>query len=379
MSTAESRSPTSGPQQKPFDIEKIRKMAEPYYLNIAIGALFGFALHRGRVHEVSLIIGQMSFSHFVMLKMFLTAAATSMLAFWALPKFFNTPVNRAPITENFPRGLHGVIIGCSILGVGMTLSGSCPASVYAQVGAGSFGGLVVLLGGLVGAYLFGLYDAYCANHPSFKDYRMEGRLPANQAYLENIIAGGKYTYDQVVFGISGAFFLIVILLELIVNWRSDISSVEPNATFWNATPAIISGFLVGLAQFLSFKTTSKPLGSSSSFSCYIANNCPVPGSPYHQVVNKSHQFQIAAMLGVSLGAALSSLASLRLFVGADISYFRLFLGGIFLIFGGQFAHGCTSGHGMTGLGLLSTYAAVGVASMFGSAILTRVVLAVFGI
>lgn len=376
---------TSTSSPIPFDINKVKEFLAPYYLNIACGAVFGFGLHRGRVHESSIIIGQMSFSHFVMLKMFLTAASISILAIYALPRFFKKDVNRPVMTEHFPRSATGVAIGCGILGVGMTLSGSCPASVYAQVGAGSFSGIVVLLGCFIGAYAYGMYDAFCAKNPSFVDYRISSHpavplldIKPEQSVLEKVIANGKYSYDQLVMYIPAALLSFVLLLELVINWKSDIAEVDPNASWFSAAPGLVSGLIVGASQLLSFLYTSRPLGSSSSFSCVIANSCPIKDAPYHGVVKDSHKFQVASMFGVTLGSALSAILSLRAYVGSDLSYLRLLVGGALLIFGGQFAHGCTSGHGITGLGYLSTKAAVGVAAMFSAAILTRIVLAVFG-
>jgi hypothetical protein len=42
-----------------------------YVIPLLVGAMFGIGLQRGRVHEALLITGQMTFQHFVMLKMFL--------------------------------------------------------------------------------------------------------------------------------------------------------------------------------------------------------------------------------------------------------------------------------------------------------------------
>ncbi len=82
------------------------------------------------------------------------------------------------------------------------------------------------------------------------------------------------------------------------------------------------------------------------------------------------------MLGVVLGSFLSSSISQVHYVSdAYFNIYRQFLGGIFIIFGAQLGSGCTSGHGLSGLAYQSLYSLVAVASMFGAAIATGMILA----
>jgi uncharacterized membrane protein YedE/YeeE len=106
-------------------------------LFVLVGTIFGTGLQRGRVHEASLVIGQMTFQQFVMLKMFLTACATSICAFLVIERVFKVQTLRSTYREDFGRGIPAVITGSSLLGLGMTLTGSCPGTVFAQLGAGT--------------------------------------------------------------------------------------------------------------------------------------------------------------------------------------------------------------------------------------------------
>lgn len=112
-----------GPKQKqdlpPMVVEilaQFQKIFRDYKYNVIAGIVFGIALQRGRVHESSIILGQMNFSHFVMLKMFLSASATSILGSIFIEKYLNRPDNRECMTEKYPRGAYGVMIGASLLG-----------------------------------------------------------------------------------------------------------------------------------------------------------------------------------------------------------------------------------------------------------------------
>lgn len=82
------------------------------------------------------------------------------------------------------------------------------------------------------------------------------------------------------------------------------------------------------------------------------------------------------MMGAVAGAFISSsLSGVSYASDGYISTARAFAGGLISVFGAHIAGGCTSGHGISGLGFQSTYSLVAVACMFGSAIATGVALA----
>ncbi|MBZ0257158.1 YeeE/YedE family protein, partial [bacterium] len=99
-------------------------------VGLAMGFVFGFALEKGRVFEPGMIVGQFQMKKFTMLKMFMTAMATTMAIYLIL-----TSVGLAafsPKAAVYP----AVILGGLIFGCGMALSGACPGTVLAQIGAG---------------------------------------------------------------------------------------------------------------------------------------------------------------------------------------------------------------------------------------------------
>ncbi|RLO09850.1 hypothetical protein DYB28_004654 [Aphanomyces astaci] len=96
----------------------------------------------------------MSMSQFTMMKMFLAALGTSAVSkaiFHALrPKDFEAIQRKRAADPS-----HAVVLatGGLLLGIGMDISGSCPGSVYVQLGAGIPTALPVFGGVLAGTLL----------------------------------------------------------------------------------------------------------------------------------------------------------------------------------------------------------------------------------
>lgn len=118
-------------------------------IGLVMGAVFGLALEKSRVFEPGMIVGQMQLRNFIMLKVFLAATATGLVAL-------------AVMTAAGWTGLHlkavqvlANVVGGLLLGAGITLAGACPGTVIAQIGAGYRDALATLAGGLAGALAFG--------------------------------------------------------------------------------------------------------------------------------------------------------------------------------------------------------------------------------
>lgn len=118
-------------------------------LGLVMGVAFGFALEKGRVFEPGVILGQMQFRTFTMLKMFLAAVVTGLVVLAALNGLWGVKLH-PKATE-----LGAEIVGGSLLGVGIVLAGACPGTLFAQIGAGYRDAWFALAGGLAGAVAFG--------------------------------------------------------------------------------------------------------------------------------------------------------------------------------------------------------------------------------
>lgn len=174
---------------------------------VTMGLVFGLALEKSRVFEPGMIVGQMQLRNFVMLKVFLSAAATGMVVLAAL--------NGLGLVELHPKAtLYAAnLVGGVIFGAGMVLAGACPGTVMAQIGAGYRDAWIVLAGAIFGAMAFGYAE------PALKPLFLEG-------------GPGKLTLDGLIgvpywlVALIGAGILVacMIALERWRPWRDELGS-----------------------------------------------------------------------------------------------------------------------------------------------------------
>ncbi|KAK7502821.1 hypothetical protein BaRGS_00006071 [Batillaria attramentaria] len=104
------------------------------------GVVCGFALEKGRVFQPGLVRDQMTWNKLALLKMYISACAVSMFSFSILSVMPHTHrymsyVIRMHRIRLVDKGLVSSMIGGSLLGAGMMLSGASPGLALAQVGS----------------------------------------------------------------------------------------------------------------------------------------------------------------------------------------------------------------------------------------------------
>lgn len=174
-------------------------------LGLAMGAVFGIALEKSRVFEPGAIVSQMQLRTFLMLKIFLTAVVTGLIVLAALNGVWGVKM--------YPKALvwPADIVGGLILGVGISIAGACPGTVFAQLGAGYRDAWFTVAGGILGAMAFGYLE------PVLRPVLLSG-------------GPGKPTFDQLThvpfwaFALAGAAVLVAVLiaLERSQPWRSEV-------------------------------------------------------------------------------------------------------------------------------------------------------------
>ncbi|KAJ3283745.1 hypothetical protein HDU79_008827, partial [Rhizoclosmatium sp. JEL0117] len=126
------------------------------------GLAFGFALEKAKVYLPTVIVRQMRWSELTMLIAFLTATITGMFAIAILEYFGQYKRKPKPPLALFESSIIGKfgnnLIGGSLVGIGMALSGACPGTVLVQIGAGVPASLYVVIGTLIGAVTYGYLD-----------------------------------------------------------------------------------------------------------------------------------------------------------------------------------------------------------------------------
>jgi len=118
-------------------------------IGLAIGICFGFLLQKGGVTHYDVILGQLLFRDFTVLKVMLSAVIVGMVGVHILRSLGLAQLHPKP------GSMGATAVGGLIFGIGFGLLGYCPGTVAGAVGNGH---LDALLGGvtgiLVGAGIF---------------------------------------------------------------------------------------------------------------------------------------------------------------------------------------------------------------------------------
>lgn len=171
-----------------------------YVLFAVIGFAFGYTLEMSGFGDSRKLAAQFYFTELTVLKVMFTAIAVAMVLLFGavglgLLDFSQVWVN--------PTYLASGIVGGLIMGVGFIVGGFCPTTSLASASTGKIDGMLFMLGGFMGAFLFGETEQYFTN------------------WYNNAGYYGRVTLDQV-FGIPvGAVVLIVVLMALFMFWGGE--------------------------------------------------------------------------------------------------------------------------------------------------------------
>ena len=112
------------------------------------GFLFGFLLQKGGVGTYHILIGQLLFQDWTVVKIMLTAIVVGMIGIFTLHHFAKVNLHIKP-TKLAPN-----IVGGLLFGVGFALIGYCPGTAAAAVGQGSWDALFGMAGLVAGSWLY---------------------------------------------------------------------------------------------------------------------------------------------------------------------------------------------------------------------------------
>ena len=171
-----------------------------YLVFALIGFAFGYTLEMAGFGDSRKLAAQFYFREMTVLKVMFTAIAVAMtLLFGAVGLGV---INFANVWVN-PTYLGSGVVGGLIMGVGFIVGGFCPTTSLASASTGRIDGMLFMLGGFVGAFLFGETEAYFDH------------------WYNNAGYYGRLTLDQV-FGISQpAVVVIIVLAALFMFWGSE--------------------------------------------------------------------------------------------------------------------------------------------------------------
>jgi uncharacterized protein len=173
-------------------------------IGLATGLVFGFALEKSRVFEPGVIVGQMQLKSFIMLKVFLAAVITGLIVLAVLNGMFGVKLSLKPLL------FKADIVGGLLLGVGIVMSGACPGTSLAQVGAGYRDALFVVAGGIAGAMVYGYHDVAITGWLAEK---------GDKVGFDNLLG---LPFWLVAIVLAAILTVVLVYLERATPWRDEI-------------------------------------------------------------------------------------------------------------------------------------------------------------
>jgi rhodanese-related sulfurtransferase len=171
-----------------------------YVIFAVIGFAFGFTLEMSGFGDSRKLAAQFYFTELTVLKVMFTAIVVSMVLMFGAVGLGILDFSQVWVNPTY---LWSGILGGLIMGVGFIVGGFCPTTSLASASTGKIDGMFFMLGGFVGAFLFGETEQYFTN------------------WYNNAGYYGRITLDQV-FGIPmGAVVVLVVLMALFMFWGSE--------------------------------------------------------------------------------------------------------------------------------------------------------------
>ena len=121
------------------------------------GIFFGIVLTKAEAVSWYRIYEMFYFQSFHMYGIIGTALFTGIVGLQIIKKYKVKDYNGLPINIiEKERGFWRYIIGGSLFGLGWALVGCCPGPIFILLGTGTYAIAVVLIGALLGTYIYGL-------------------------------------------------------------------------------------------------------------------------------------------------------------------------------------------------------------------------------
>jgi uncharacterized membrane protein YedE/YeeE len=141
---------------------------------------------------------------------------------------------------------------------------------------------------------------------------------------------------------------------------------------------LLGGFFIGAGTVVIYATTGIHAGASTfleSTLSYVSNV-----SRFQQYrFRATRDWRFVFTLGIVLGGAIYGLTFGEFGWTTEVQWWRLLGGGVLVGVGTRLGKGCTSGHGVCGVGSLSEVSLLNVATFVGIAVGTAQVVAALGV
>ncbi|SNR14266.1 DUF6691 family protein [Tenacibaculum jejuense] len=128
-----------------------------YLRFLLIGILFGIILTKSEAVSWYRMFEMFKFQSFHMYGIIGTAVLFSMCFMYLFKKgIVKDYLGNKILVKQKPKEYKRALIGGTIFGLGWALAGACPAPIFTLLGNGVVSILIVLLGSLIGTFIYGL-------------------------------------------------------------------------------------------------------------------------------------------------------------------------------------------------------------------------------
>ncbi len=132
------------------------------------GLVFGFLLQKATVSRFDTILNQLLLRDFTVMKVILTAIVVGSIGIYSLDAMGIIPtfhLSKTPVLFT--------LIGGSVFGLGMTLTGYCPGTALAALAEGSKDMVFGILGMFLGSILFNELSSFLLPYMEQKDFAFQ--------------------------------------------------------------------------------------------------------------------------------------------------------------------------------------------------------------
>ena len=124
---------------------------------LLVGLVFGIVLTKSEAVSWYRIYEMFHFQSFHMFGIIMSAIIVGVIGLQLFKRGNVKDINGEPIiVPNKDKGFTNYFVGGTLFGLGWGMIGTCPGPIFILIGAGFWGIGVVLLGSLIGTYVYGL-------------------------------------------------------------------------------------------------------------------------------------------------------------------------------------------------------------------------------
>lgn len=125
---------------------------------ILLGLVFGIVMYKSETASWFRIYEMFRFESFHMYGFIGSALVVGLIGIWLMKKLEAKDVEGKKIEiPNKDKSIARYLIGGIFFGMGWALVGACPGPIFVLLGSGYFSMIIVIIGALLGTYLYGIF------------------------------------------------------------------------------------------------------------------------------------------------------------------------------------------------------------------------------